>query len=80
MWEGLKKACLHSLTIAWSYLLAFVGLLLSTIDNIGDIVGDPNLKQQISSVVTDTKTLSQIFLAISVINIIARMRSLRKGP
>lgn len=80
MWEKVKSFCLHSVTIAWSYILAVVGAVLQVIDVAGDIVGDPSLKEQISIVVGDPKTLGYIMLGISIITIIARLRSLRKGP
>jgi hypothetical protein len=74
----IKTVCLHSLTIAWSYVLAFVGLLMSAVDNIGDALGDPNLRDQISAATGDAKTAGRILLGISVITILARLRSLKK--
>ena len=74
----IKAVCLHSLTIAWSYVLAFVGLLMSAVDNIGDALGDPNLRDQFSAATGDAKTAGRILLGISVITILARLRSLKK--
>jgi len=79
MWRKLKASCLHSLTIAWGYLLALVGGGLSLIDGIAEALGDPNLKDQISAAVGDAKTTGRILLGISIVTILARSRSLKKG-
>jgi len=79
MIRRLKSLCLHSLTIAWSYVLAFAGGAIAFIDNIGDALGDPTLKDQISAAIGDAKTTGRILLSISVITILARLRSLKKA-
>jgi hypothetical protein len=79
MWAKLKAACLHSLTIAWGYALALVGCIMSLIDGIGDSLGDPALRDQISAAVGDARATGRILLAISVVTILARLRSLQKG-
>lgn len=80
MWTRVKAWCLNSATIAWSYFLAFVGAVMQGVDSILDILNDQGLKDSIHSVIGDAKTFGQIMLGISVINIIARLRSLRKPP
>lgn len=79
MLQKLKTICLHSLTIAWSYVLAVAGSAMSAIDNIGDALGDPNLRDQINSAIGDTRVAGRILLGISIITILARLRSLRKA-
>ncbi len=79
MWSRIKAFCLNSLTIAWGYVLAAIGTLLSVLDSIGDALGDPSLKDQITAAVGDAKMVSRILLSISVITILTRLRSLRKG-
>ncbi|MGJ5205550.1 hypothetical protein [Bradyrhizobium sp. HKCCYLR20261] len=79
MWTRIKAACRHSLTIAWGYLLALFGCLLSILDNVSDALGDPSLKEQISAAVGDPRAVGRIFLVISVITIVARLRSLGKA-
>jgi len=79
MLARVKAFCLHSLTIAWGYALAIAGAVMSAIDNIGDALGDPSLKDQISAAVGDAKTAGRILLGISVVTILARLRSLKKG-
>lgn len=78
MWQKLKQFCLYSATIAWSYVLAIVSAVLFVVDNIGDLIGDPNLKDQIAQAIGDPKITSRLLLFIAVVNILARLRSLRK--
>lgn len=80
MWPKIKAACLHSLTIAWSYLMALGGVFMTGVDNIADALGDPSLKQQISDAIGDPKTIGRILLGVSVITIIARVRTVKKAP
>ncbi len=79
MWARIKASCLNSLTVAWGYVLALAGLVMQGIDTVADALGDPNLKEQISASIGDAKTVGRILLGISVVTIIARLRSIRKG-
>jgi hypothetical protein len=49
------------------------------LDSIADALGDPNLKDQISASIGDARTAGRVLLGISVVTMIARLRSLRKG-
>jgi hypothetical protein len=79
MFAKVKAFCLNSLTIAWSYSLAFAGVILQGLDTIADALGDPGLKDQISASIGDAKTAGRVLLGISIVTIIARLRSLRKA-
>jgi hypothetical protein len=79
MFAKVKAFCLNSLTIAWSYFLAFAGVILQGLDTIADALGDPGLKDQISASIGDAKTAGRVLLGISIVTIIARLRSLRKA-
>ena len=79
LWAHVRAFCLNSLTIAWGYLLAAAGVVFQAIDTIADALGDPNLRDQISAAIGDTKTVGRIFLGVSIVTIIARLRSLRKA-
>jgi hypothetical protein len=78
MLRKIKQACLSSLTIAWGYCLAFLGAALQVVDFIADPLGDPELRNQISSAVGDPRIAGRILLGVSLITIVARLRSLRK--
>jgi hypothetical protein len=79
MWARIKTCCLHSLTMAWGYCLAFVGAVMQVIDSIADALGDPSLRDQISAAVGDARTVGRILLGVSIVTIIARLRSIRKA-
>jgi hypothetical protein len=79
MWTHIKACCLNSLTIAWGYCLAFAGAAMQAIDAIADALGDQNLRDQISAAIGDAKTVGRILLGVSIVTIIARLRSLRKA-
>jgi hypothetical protein len=79
MWGKIKTICLNSLTIAWGYTLALVGAMMQDLDFIAAALGDPNLKDQITAALGDTKTTGRILLGISVVTIIARLRSIKEG-
>ena len=79
MWVKAKAFCLNSLTIAWSYILAFAGTMMQGVDSLADALGDPNLKDQISASIGDAKIAGRVLLGISVVTIVARLRSIKKG-
>jgi hypothetical protein len=79
MWMRIKSCCLHSLTVAWGYCLAVTGALMQAVDTIADALGDPGLRDQISAAIGDTKTVGRILLVVSIVTIIARLRSIRKA-
>jgi hypothetical protein len=79
MWTRIKTCCLNSLTMAWGYCLAFAGAAMRAVDMIADALGDPSLRDQVSAAIGDAKTVGRILLGVSIITIIARLRSLRKA-
>jgi len=79
VWIRIKACCLNSLTIAWGYCMAFVGVMMQAIDVTADALGDPELKDQISAAIGDTRVVGRILLGISIVTILARLRSLRKA-
>jgi hypothetical protein len=52
---------------------------MSVIDNVGDALGDPNLKDQISAAIGDTRIAGRVLLGISIVTILVRLRSLKKA-
>lgn len=79
MWGKVKASCLHSLTMAWGYCLAIVGAAMQGLDMFADALGDPNLRDQVSAAVGDTRTVGRILLCVSIITIIARLRTARRA-
>ena len=79
MFCRVRALCLHSLTVAWGYVLAVAGGAMSVIDNVADALGDPGLKDQISAAIGDTRIAGRVLLGISLITILVRLRSLKRG-
>jgi hypothetical protein len=79
MWLRIKASCRHSLTIAWSYCLAIVGVAMQGLDTVADALGDPNLRDQISAAIGDARTVGRILLGVSLVTLIARLRTARKA-
>lgn len=78
MWEKVKSFCLHSTTIAWSYVLALVGFAFQFLDMYGDAINDSTVKETIHSWIGDGPIFGRILLVISIINVLARLRTLRR--
>lgn len=74
----IKALCLNSLTVAWGYLLALIGALLQVVDVAGDVFGDPAIKEQVSAAVGNPTWSGRVLLAISIVTLVARLRSIRK--
>jgi hypothetical protein len=79
MWRKVRAFCLNSLTVAWGYCLAFTGVMMQGLDTLADAFGDPNLKDQISASIGDAKLAGRVLLGISIVTIVARLRTIRKG-
>lgn len=78
-WQTLWAVCGKSLTIAWSYLLAGIGFAAQAIDPLAAALGDPDLRSQITSVISaDPKIIGYVAMAVSFITILARLRSIGK--
>jgi hypothetical protein len=79
MWAKIRAFCLNSLTIAWGYILAVTGAVMQAIDGIADVLGDPSLKDQISAAIGDARTVGRVLLGISIVTILARLRTIKKA-
>ena len=78
-WQKAKALAWNSLTVAWSYVIAAVGVVLQQLDTIAGVFGDPDLKANLSAVIgADTRTLGYVLLSISALTLAARLRSIGK--
>ena len=78
MWNKIKSFCLHSATIAWQYAIIFFSGVLEYADSIAEALGDPQLKDQLHSVFgNDAKLWGKILLGISIVSILARLRTIQ---
>jgi len=70
-----------SLTMLWGYLLTAIGVGFELVDKLGSALGDPNLdlKTQVTNTLQNNpKLLGYALIGISVITILARVRSIGK--
>lgn len=77
-WASIWALCGKSLTIAWSYAVIALGAAVQAIDPLAAALGDPELRQQITSAFADPKVIGYITIAMSVITILARLRGIAK--
>lgn len=79
-WNKVSALGWHSLTIAWSYFLAVVGIGAQWLEPAATAAGDPDFKQQITQVLQmHPRILGYVLMGISAITIAARLRSITKG-
>jgi hypothetical protein len=79
-WAKLWAICGCSLTMAWSYVLLIGGGVINQLDNVAAVLGDPNFKQQVSDLVgADPKVMGIFMMAVSVVTIATRLRSIGKA-
>lgn len=79
-WQKAWAVCGNSLTMLWSYVLMAFGGIWSQIDTLAATLGDPNFKQQVTSLLgTDPKAIGYFAMTVSAVTIAARLRSIAKG-
>jgi hypothetical protein len=55
-------------------------LILQLVDAAGDVLGDPAIKDQVSTAIGDPTWAGRVLLVISIVTLAARLRTLRKQP
>lgn len=79
-WAKVKALGGNSLTIAWGYFMAFIGFITQWLEPLGNMLGDPDLKAQISDTLqANPKILGYVLMGISAVTIAARLRSFAKA-
>jgi hypothetical protein len=77
MWNRLKAACLHSATVALSYITLVVGFVINNLDAISSVVGTQDFKDNLAIIVgNDPVVLGRWMMIISIIVFLGRLRSL----
>ncbi len=78
-WSTVWVFCGKSVTMAFSYFVQVVSWALQAIEPIANMVGDPDLKQQITDgLQANPKVLGYILMGISFLTIAARLQGLVK--
>lgn len=76
-WSKAWALCWNSLTVLWAYVLSLVGTLMSQLDSIAALLGDPGLQANISAMLgANTRLIGGVMIAIAVITFLARLRSM----
>lgn len=79
-WAKVWAWCGNSVTMLWGYILGGVGSAFALLDPIASALGDPGLKDQITSALqANPKILGYVLTGISVVTIAARVRGLMKA-
>lgn len=79
-WAKVKALSGNSLTIAWGYFMAAVGFIGTWLEPLGNMVGDPEIKTQITNTLqANPQVLGYVLMVISAITIVARLRSITKS-
>lgn len=78
-WQTAWALCGNSLTVAWGYLLGGVGAALGMLQPIASLLGDPGLQGQVTDTLKSSpQVLGWVMFGISLITILARIRSILK--
>lgn len=76
-WATAWSLCGKSVTIIWAFVLQALSWALQAIDPIANLLGDPDLKQQIADgLQANPKILGYILMSISFLTIAARLRGM----
>lgn len=79
-WETLWAWCGNSVTILWAKILGGFGMMLELVDPLATALGDPQLKDQVTSALqSNPKYLGWFAIGVSIITISARLSSLGKS-
>jgi len=79
-WAKVWALCGKSITMAWGYLLAAGGTVFALLDQIAAFAGDPTLGEQVKTALqTHPEYIGYFTIAVSVLTIFARMRTIGKA-
>jgi hypothetical protein len=79
-WSKAWALCGHSVTIAGATVLQVLSWFFQFIDPLADLLGDPDLRQQITDALqASPTTLGRVMMVISALTIAARLRGIAKG-
>ena len=76
-WASVWAICGKSATMAWSYLLAGLGMLVQFIDPLAAALGDPDLHNQVTdALASDPKILGYFAMAVAAVTLASRLRTI----
>ena len=78
-WAKVWAICGKSITVLWGYILGGIGSALALAEPLSTALGDPDLNGKITSALQNNpQYLGYFTIAVSVITIAARLRSVGK--
>lgn len=76
LWTKIKQ----DIANAFALITTMVGSILAHIDALATTLGDPNLTQQVSTVVADAKWVGRWLLTVGIVTAIAQFKKLVQSP
>lgn len=74
--ERIKQACLHSLTVAWAYLLIAGGVIVEFLPSLVDVLASPDMSDAVRGFLPGNRAgLWTLF--VGAMTFLVRLRSLR---
>lgn len=75
-WSRAVKAAQFSATILWQKFCIVLAAIVAQLDNVADLVGQPEAKDFINTWLGNPKLIAAIMLGMAAVTIMARKRSL----
>ncbi len=80
VWAKVWALCGKSITIGWGYILGGIGSAVALIDPLANLLGAPDFKTQVATALSaHPEYMGYFTIAVSVVTIAARLRSIGKG-
>jgi hypothetical protein len=76
LWAKLKADAINAMALVSTSL----GSAMAHIDDVAAALGDPNLNQQLHTVITDVKAWGRWMMVVGIIGTIARFKKLVQTP
>ena len=76
-WERLIAAARNSATMLWSKFVLVLSAIVSQLDNLADLLGQPDMKTYIQTLIGNPKIVAVVMAMIAIISMISRARTLK---
>lgn len=76
-WQRLISAASNSATMLWGRFVLVLSAIVSQLDNIADILGRPEMKDYIQTLIGNPKIVASVMATIAIISMISRARTLK---
>lgn len=76
-WERIIPAAGNSATMLWGKFVLVLSAIVSQLNNIADLLGQPEIKDYIQATLGNPKSVATVMALIAIITMIARTRTLK---